>query len=41
MRMMILQVDHEAVKLNMDFLHLWEAGDVPQTLKGEIGLFKN
>ncbi|MEK3883839.1 sugar phosphate isomerase/epimerase [Paenibacillus sp. PL2-23] len=23
------EVDHEAVKLNMDFLHIWEAGDDP------------
>ncbi|MCA0757543.1 sugar phosphate isomerase/epimerase [Paenibacillus sp. N4] len=26
---LMTEVDHEAVKLNMDFLHLWEAGDDP------------
>lgn len=26
---LMLEVNHEAVKLNMDFLHIWEAGDDP------------
>lgn len=26
---LMLEVNHEAVRLNMDFLHMWEAGDDP------------